>query len=319
LWPLLDEKEEAMTTRKVLSVVGIAVLSACSTADDSTLPDTESDKAALDQDLAVTAELGLEAALLANPKNPGARRTYYLPGMVEAMIEHWATDVDKACVFTSMLADADRDGIPSEGKIAFRCGEAGPAGATYTTELMGVARIRDPNDRLPGDGADIIFESLGRTRFVSGRPMEARTLNGHFSFRVRGSPPNFGMGLAFQEKLQWLYTATGADGVTRASWYTLGATGQYTPDRYPTEQSALQSGRLSFEGTSQYVNVDGTGSTRWFWTEPALHWNQKCKAVAPEVPGFDGGALNFAIPGGITSVEFYGCGVWESYPPESAL
>lgn len=300
-----------MRTRAILPVVGIAALSACSIAEESTAPDVGSDAAAIQEDI-VTAELGLEAALLANVRLTDARVTYYLPAMAKAMLEHWAAPVAQACVTTSAMKDSDRDGIPRDSKIVFRCGEASPPGATYTTTLTGVAYLSDPNDELAGDGFNLAIASLKRETIVRGTVVSTNTLNGKVSMRVF-SPPKFAQGLWFDESLSWREYKTTADGVTYQSWHTADVTGTYVPDSWAAA-FPLAAGRLHFEGKNEY-GAGGTRSVVWYFTDPMLHWNRRCTVAPANGPGFDRGALKFIDAAGVISrLEFYSCTAWETYP-----
>jgi hypothetical protein len=291
--------------------VGIAALSACSIAEESTAPDTGSDSAAIQEDI-VTAELGLEAALLANVRLTDDRVTYYLPAMANAMLAHWAAPSAQACVSTTVMKDSDRDGIPSDSKIVFHCGEASPPGATYATLLTGVAYLSDPNDEQPGDGFNLAIASLKREKIVYGRVVSSTTLDGKVSMKVF-SPPKLARGLWFDENLAWRDMWTAADGVTYHSWHTADVTGTYIPDAgaaaYP-----LAAGRLHFEGKNEHGNA-GTRSVVWYFTDPMLHWNRRCTVAPANGPGFDRGALQFVdAAGAISRLEFYSCTAWETYP-----
>lgn len=294
-----------MAARSMFPVVALAVLGACSAADDGDWPDVESDRAELRGAMAL--EVELQAALLRDPKMSVASGLV-VPATVRAMLENWDAYVGRACIALAATVDADRDGIPAAGRMTVNCMQGATPGSTQATHVTGVVRLFDLNDRLPNDGYRLRFENLEIAHGVpGGMPVTTSTLNGDIFVVVGGSPPSMTKGMKLTEDMRWKYSDVAADGSIWWSSYAINLVGTYMPEPNPYRSDPFALGVLDFEGQS----LATSGMRSWikaYWTEPPLHWNRKCELTYADAWGFDRGVVNYKDADGVQRrMVFEGC------------
>lgn len=294
-----------MAAKCMLPVVALAVLGACSAAEDGDWPEVDSDRAQLHEG-AMALEVELQAALLRDPKMslPGGLA---LPATIRAMLENWGAYVGPACIALAATVDADRDGIPAAGKMTINCVQS-IRGVPESMHVTGVVRLLDLNDRLPHDGYRIKFEGLEIAHGIPGAmPESTSKLTGDVAVYVRGSPPSLVKGMNLTADLRWEYSDVAVDGTIYRSSYATNLIGSYMPDPVSVRMDPLALGVLRFEGQSLATR----GFRAWtskYWTKPPLHWNRKCELAYADATGFDSGAVNYEAPGGVQGhIVFDGC------------
>ena len=294
-----------MAARSMFPVVALAVLSACSAADDGDWPDVDIDRAQLRQG-AMALEVELQAALLRDPKMYGSGGLM-LPETIRAMLENWDAYVGPACIALTATVDADRDGIPAAGRMTINCSKA-IRGVPNSMHITGVVRLFDLSDRLPYDGYRIKFEGLSIDQGIPGAmPESSSTLNGDVAVLVRGSPPSFAKGMKLVEDLRWEYSDVAVDGTIYRSGYATNLVGSYMPDPVTVRMDPLALGVLRFQGQN-LATWGNRSSTSNYWTDPPLHWNRKCTLSFADASGFDRGAVIYEMPDGVKGrIVFDGC------------
>jgi hypothetical protein len=286
-------------------VVALAVLGACSAADEGDWPEVDSNRAQLGEG-AMALEVELQAALLRDPKMsvPGGLA---VPETIRTMLQNWDAYVGPACIALAATVDADRDGIPAAGRMTIKCVQA-IRGAPQAMHVTGVVRLFDLNDRLANDGYRIKFENLTIEHGTPGAmPESSSTLNGDVAVMVRGSPPSLMKGMKLAEDLRWEYSDVLVDGTVDRSTYAISSMGTYMPDPVTVRMDPLALGVLRFEGQSLATRGFRAWTTR-YWTDPPLHWNRKCELTYADASGFDRGAVIYEAADGVQGrIVFEGC------------
>lgn len=306
----------------VLGVLGVVVLSAC-----SSLATPEADSS--DAQAVVADELALDGALLedlaAGTLSAGAQGVdtqALLPGFprpVARLLRHWrirlasldfGTGTGQCQAEIKSGTDADGDGIVSGFSMTFtNCSATTDDGHTAT--FAGTLTYSDTNDNDSNvKGRTMTFTNFQAT--ISGTNARGEAFSRSRTWDGSVTVDEGAGGAVTITKNMTVNITVSRDGqVVHETATTIDRTTTYTPDDPASPRDA---GTLEVTGTVDMTR-DGTNFVFNVATDPGdpLHWSKSCAQQQDYFPGFDSGTVvyTYTTNGQVTktiTVTYQGCG-----------